>query len=73
MSESPKAAMTLISAAFTNSTGAKGESKEGDKREEVNVKFQLLDSRLVWDGWSDPDRPEEGMEGEGLMSGHWNT
>lgn len=32
VSESPKAAMTLISAAFTSSTGPEGERKDGDEK-----------------------------------------
>lgn len=63
VSESPKAAMTLMSAAFTSSTGG--------RRREKKVKIQL------WEGSEadcvDPDGPDEGTDGEGLMSGHWNT
>lgn len=42
--------MTLISAAFTYSTGPKCERKDEHEREGMSVKFQLLDNRFVV-GW----------------------
>lgn len=59
--ESPRAATTLISPAFTNSTGRKNEI--WGKSRGVRV--------CIYETVSEP--PEEGAEGEGLISGHWKA
>lgn len=72
--ESPKAAMTLISAAFTNSTkpNVGKETEMGESRLSafmLAVLVHLTEGGVSWG----VDIPEEGTEGDGVMSGHWKT
>lgn len=57
--------MTFISPGFTCSTGAEGENKKMD----ISSQYELLNKT----GFEVRGRPEEGTEGEGLMSGQWNA
>lgn len=69
--ESPKAAMTLISAAFTNSTKPIGERRHREEDRLIDLSSSLGAKDQFAVAGRHPDGPEEGMEGDGVMSGHW--